>query len=173
MGTVRSRREFLGLSTAAGVGIALGMQSCKGKFKPAKVNPNDKIHVGLVGCGQRGIDQIWAGMKHLNEFQMVAICDVIEERLNKTEQLMPKGVKKYKDYRQLVSNNEIDLVIVAVPLKWHFPISKAAIHAKKHVVCEKSMTFTIPEAIELEKLALKHGKTFRMSFEKRTILLIL
>lgn len=163
----KSRREFLGLSTAAGIGITLGFHYCKGKYEPVKVNPNDKINVGLVGCGQRGIDQIWEGIKHLNEFQMVAICDVIEERLDKCVQLMPKGIKKYKDYRQLIANNEVDLVIVAVPLKWHFQISKAAILANKHVVCEKSMTFTIQEAIELEEIASHYEKSFRVSFEKR------
>ena len=166
MGSKKSRREFLGLSTAAGLGITLGLHSCKGKYKPARVNPNDKINVGLVGCGQRGIDQIWAGMKHLDEYQMVAICDVIEERLNKTRRLMPNEVKKYRDYRQLIANDEVDMVIVAVPLKWHFQISKAAILANKHVVCEKSMTYSIREAIELESLAGDHNKSFRVSFEK-------
>jgi predicted dehydrogenase len=167
MGSKKSRREFLGLSTAAGLGLTLGLHSCEDKYKPTKFNPNDKINVGLVGCGQRGIDQIWAGIKHLNEFQMVAICDVIEERLDKTGQLMPKGIKKYRDYRHLIANIEVDLVIVAVPLKWHFQISKAAILANKHVVCEKSMTFTIQEAIELEKIASEYEKSFRLSFEKR------
>lgn len=164
---LKSRREFLGLSTVTGLGIALGLPSCKGKYKPESVNPNDKINVGLVGCGERGIDQIWAGMKYLDEYQMVAICDVLEDRLDKAEQLIPNEVKKFRDYRRLIENNEVDLVIVAVPLKWHFQISKAAILANKHVVCEKSMTFTIEEAIELEKLAGEQGKSFRVAFDKR------
>lgn len=163
----KSRREFLGGLGLATAGIAIGLAACKESYKPSIFGANDKINVGLVGCSQRGVDQVWKGMQHLPEYQMVAICDVIDEQMDKAQAVMPDGIKKYKDYRELVLNTDIDLVIVATPLKWHFPVSKAAILAGKHVVCEKSMTYSIEEAVEMEQLLQNHNKAFKVSYEVR------
>ena len=162
-----TRREFLEKMGMASAGIALGLSACKSKYEPPRVAPSDKINVGLVGCSQRGVDQVWPGMKHLPEYQMVAICDVIPERMDRAAAQMPVGVRKYRDYRELVTEPSIDLVIVSTPLKWHFAISKAAMLADKHVVCEKSMTYTTEEAIELAEIAKHHGKAFKVSYEIR------
>lgn len=160
-----NRRQFLAELGLVSGGLILGLSACKEKYKPVMVGANDKINVALVGCSARGIHQIWRGMKHLHEFQMVALCDVIQDRMDSAATIMPPNIKKYRDYRELVLNPEIDLVIVATPQKWHFEISKAAILAGKHVVCEKSMTQTIEQAVELEQLALKYDKTFKVSYE--------
>jgi predicted dehydrogenase len=163
----KSRREFLGGLGLATAGIAIGLIACKESYKPTIIGANDKINVGLVGCSQRGVDQVWKGLKHLSEYQILAICDVIDEQMDKAQAVMPDGLKRYHDYRELVLNPDIDLVIVATPLKWHFPVSKAAILAGKHVVCEKSMTHTIEEAVEMEQLLQNYNKAFKVSYEVR------
>lgn len=160
-----NRRQFLSELGLVSAGMILGLTACKEKFKPALVGANDKINVALVGCSGRGIHQIWRGMKHLHEFRMVALCDVIQDRMDSAATIMPPDIIKYLDYRELVLNPDIDLVIVATPLKWHFEISKASILAGKHVVCEKSMTQTIEQAVELEQLAFNHDKAFKVSYE--------
>ena len=154
----------MGLVTAA---AGLGLTACKEKFQVPVVGANEKINVGLVGCSQRGVDQVWQGMQHLQEYRMHAICDVLDDKLEWAASQMPDAVKQYRDYRELVLDPEIDLVIVSVPLYWHFEVSKAAILAGKHVVCEKSMTKTTEQAVELERLAGEHSTSFKVSYEVR------
>lgn len=159
------RRDFIRLAALTGAGIAIGLTSCRNRYAPVAVSAGDRINVGLVGCGERGFQQVWQAVRH--EYHMVAICDVIDERMDAAGEQMSTGVKKYRDYRELVVDPEVDLVIVATPLKWHFQISKAAILAGKHVVNEKLMVYTIEEAIELEQLAAAHDQIFKVSFEVR------
>ena len=78
---MHNRRDFLtkmGLVTAA---AGLGLTACKEKFQVPVVGANEKINVGLVGCSQRGVDQVWQGMQHLQEYRMHAICDVLDDKL--------------------------------------------------------------------------------------------
>lgn len=161
------RREFLASLGLISAGMSLGLSSCKEKYKPQLFSANDKINIGLVGCSQRGVNQVWEGMQHLSEYRMLAICDVLDDKLEWAASKMPSDVKQYKDYRELIVNPDIDLVIVAVPLHWHFEVSKAALLAGKHVVCEKSMTQTIAQAIELEKLVQQSNRIFKVSYEVR------
>ena len=162
-----SRRKFLENLELAGAGVTIGLHACKKSYKPLVISSNNKINVGLVGCGQRGVDQVWKAIQHLPYYRVVAICDIIEEQMDKAATNMPTDIKRYRDYRELVINPDVDLVIVATPLKWHFLVSKAAILAGKHVVCEKTMTYSIEEVVELEQLAMEHNKAFKVSFEVR------
>ena len=62
----------------------------------------------------------------------------------------PKNIaKKYKDYRDLLADDEIDAVIVATPDHWHSRIVIDAARAGKHVYCEKGLTRTFDEAIDV------------------------
>lgn len=162
------RRNFMRLSVLGGTAMALGLASFKEKaFIPNKIRANDKINIGLVGCGDRGVDQILRGLKHLDYYKVVAICDVIPAQMDRVIKHVSNPVKRFLDYRELVVQEEIDMVIVATTLKWHFSVCKAALLANKHVVCEKMMTFDIQEAIELERLVRQSGKLFKVSFEAR------
>ena len=162
------RRNFIKLSALGGAVIAFGFSACENKkYVPKQVNATDRINVGLVGCGQRGVDQVLEGLKHLNEYKIVAFCDVIPEHMDRASDQLPYQVKQFLDYREMVIQNEVDLVIVATPLKWHFPVCKAALLANKHVVCEKMMTYTIEEAVELERLVKQSGNLFKVSYEAR------
>lgn len=162
-----SRRDFLKLSGAASIAFAIGLSACDEKFKPLAISNNDKINIGLVGCGQRGLDQILKGVRYLNDYHLHSVCDVIDYQMERVSEYINYPVKHYNDYRELVLNPEIDLVIVATPLKWHFEICKAALLANKHVMCEKVMTFTVDEARELEQIVAKSHKLFCVAFVLR------
>src|SRR5258708_32513931 len=62
------------------------------------------------------------------------------------------------DYKTILSDPTIEPVHVLVPNAWHHPISKAAVAAGKHVLCEKPFTVSVAEARELVALAAKTGK---------------
>jgi predicted dehydrogenase len=78
-----------------------------------------------------------------------------------------KGILKYRRYEDLISDNKVDVVIVATPNYTHYGIIKAALLADKHVVCEKPLTITVPEAKELISLAEKKKRLLFTVFHRR------
>jgi predicted dehydrogenase len=89
----------------------------------------------------------------------VMICDLRDEALR-------KGLDTYKlntpitskDYREVLSNKDVDAVIIAVPLYKHFEITKAALEAGKNTFCEKSLVFTPGEVVALRTLVKQYPK---------------
>lgn len=115
--------------------------------------------VGVVGCGDRGKGVMHVINQFPDKFQITAICDVLDFRL-KEAQKVSKGqpYKTYTDYKQLLDDKEIDIVLIAVPLNMHYPIAVDALKADKHLYLEKTMTYNIPQALDLVKLAKSRPK---------------
>lgn len=151
------RRDFL--KTAAGVGAALG--SAKGMFAgrgapkaSARVlGANDRINIAIVGVGGRGsylADQFAKyGQENPNSCQIVGVCDVYEKR--KRVNAEKHNVKGYLDYREVIALPDVDAVVVATPDHWHAKIALEAMDRGKDVYCEKPMTHTIEEALQLAR----------------------
>jgi predicted dehydrogenase len=109
-----------------------------------------KIRVGIIGCGDRGVG-IMNVMKQLPEqFEIKAICDVLDFRLqNAINVYTSKNLKSFKDYREVLDNKTVDAVFIATPLNMHFEIAQNALKAEKHVYLEKTMTYNADQAFEL------------------------
>ena len=113
---------------------------------------NDKVRVACIGCGGKGdsdSNQVGeAGM------EVVALCDVDENTLNKKAQKYPNA-KKYRDWRKLLSemDKSIDAVTVSVPDHMHGLVASTAMRLGKHVYCQKPLTQTVYEARALRQLA--------------------
>ncbi|MCK4982077.1 MAG: Gfo/Idh/MocA family oxidoreductase, partial [Victivallaceae bacterium] len=83
------------------------------------------------------------------------------------EELNLDPSRVYSDFNEMIANEaalpvdeRIDLLAVTTPNNWHFPIAKAFLEAGFNVMCEKPMTMTVAEAVELEKIVKESGKTF-------------
>ena len=83
------------------------------------------------------------------------------------EELNLDPSRVYNDYKELLANEaslpadeRIDFVSITTPNNWHFPMAKASLEAGFNVMCEKPMTMTVDEAVELEKVVKESGKTF-------------
>ena len=147
-----NRRDFL--KTATVVGSSLGLAGSAFAARPAKtgrvIGANDKINIGVIGCGGRGTyvagEFAKAGEKEGNA-QIIAVCDVYEKRKKKNQDI--HKVDGYLDYRELLARNDVDAVIVATPDHWHAKIALAAMDQGKDVYLEKPMCHTIEEAREL------------------------
>lgn len=113
-----------------------------------RVSPNDKIQVGLIGCNGMGFANL-ASMLKLSEVDLVALCDVDKSVLaRRTGDLENAGIKKpkwYNDYRDLLDDKDIDLVIIGTPDHWHCLQLCDAIKAGKDVYCEKPIANSIDE----------------------------
>jgi predicted dehydrogenase len=83
----------------------------------------------------------------------VAIADLVEDNSRKGAEKIGTSPKLFKDYRELLADKNIDAVCIATPLFTHFPITRDALDAGKHVFCEKSLVFKPEEVHALRALA--------------------
>lgn len=152
-----SRREALKTSAVAAGALVVG------GLTPARVlGANDRIRFAVIGCGGMGTGHL-GGLVRRGEaenIQVVAVSDVYQKRLSRAVGIC-KG-DGYQDYRKLLERNDIDAVLIATPDHWHAKIAMDAMDAGKHVYCEKPMTHTVEQAIQLRNAVRKHGKILQV-----------
>jgi predicted dehydrogenase len=117
----------------------------------------ESVPFGMIGTGSRG-SYLLKHLKGIDTGQCVAICDIEEAALNKAQQTYGGNPKRYKDYRELLADKNVEAVFVTVPLFLHFPFTKDALEAGKHVFCEKSLVFKPEEVHALRALAASKPK---------------
>ena len=88
---------------------------------------------------------------------MVALCDNYPPHLQAASEMYPQA-KTYDDYRRLLENKEIQAVMIATPLYEHAHITIDALHAGKHVFCEKSMAMTCQDCLDMYNVFKESGK---------------
>lgn len=114
------------------------------------------INIALIGFGYWGPNV--ARNIHINkEFNLYAICDYKEERLEKAKSIYVEQTSYEIDYKKLLSNPEIKAIAIAVETSGHYSLVKEALLTGKHVYVEKPFTSTVQEAQELKELALELG----------------
>lgn len=121
-----------------------------------------KIKVGVIGIGGVGEKLLRTFLLH-PEIEVVAICDVNEERVNKIAGEL-EGVVGTTEYRQLLDRMDIDLFYLAVPPKYHHPIASEILQHKKHLLCEKPLANSLDEAQEMLRTAEEAGVVHAMNF---------
>ena len=147
--TRRDAAKLAAGATAAAVIAAPWIQ----KVKAA----NNQVQMAIIGTGGRGQYHI----THLNGLdggRLVAACDIFQPNLDKAVNSSKDKPKGYKDYREILNRNDIDAVLIATPLYTHFPITRDALLAGKHVLCEKSLVHKPEEIHMLRKLVNERPK---------------
>jgi predicted dehydrogenase len=132
-------------------GSAIPLAGNSNLFK--EKNPAKVYKVGIIGYGDRG-SGMHAVMKSMpDRFEVIGICDVLPFRIENAKSKSPTGIAYYEDYSQLLSNKEIEVVLVATPLFLHFDHAKAVLESGKHLFLEKTMVFNIEQAQQLHQLS--------------------
>ncbi|RAJ07471.1 Gfo/Idh/MocA family protein [Arenibacter echinorum] len=147
---IQNRRKFIkkGSLLAMGTGAAFLFPMELLASIRRNISPNDKIGVGLIGCNGMGFSDLTSMLK-MSEIEVVALCDVDDSVLKKrTADLEKAGIKKpklYKDYRKLLEDKDVDVVIIGTPDHWHCLQLSDAVKAGKDVYCEKPLANSIEE----------------------------
>lgn len=149
--TRRDAVKTAGLATAA---AALAVIEAPA-VHTVKAAPN-KVKFGMIGTGSRGA-YLLKHLKGIDSGDCVALCDLKPEALQRGKDTIGGNPKLYKDYRELLADKDVEAVLIATPLYVHYPITKDAIEAGKHVFCEKCLVFTPQEVYALRDLASKHS----------------
>lgn len=114
------------------------------------------INIGVIGYGYWGPNMV-RNFYANREAKVVQVCDVNKKRLALVESGYPT-IKTTTDFKELVKDPEIDAVVIATPVSYHFPTAKEALENGKHVLLEKPMTSTVEESEKLIELAGKKKK---------------
>lgn len=110
---------------------------------------NDRIGVGLIGCNGMGFANL-SSLMRLPGIEVVGLCDVDTRVLDRREgEIAAAGLNKprrYGDYRELLEQRDIDVVVIGTPDHWHCLQLVDALQAGKDVYCEKPIANSIAEA---------------------------
>ena len=154
-----SRRGFIGKTATAGaVGLSAPyFVSAKALGQQGSPGANDKIHVGLIGCGGMGRGNLRNCAKH-EDVAVTAVCDVQQPRLDATVKEYEGAPKPYRDYRELLAAKDVDAVIIGTPPHWHCLNAIHACEAGKDIYLQKPMTLHLGESLAVLGAVKKHNR---------------
>lgn len=170
-----SRRDFI-RSSATSVG-AVAAVTATGTQEVQAASPNEKIRIGFIGPGGRGFG---AHVKRLTKLQvegkpieLVAVCDVYSEHRDRAadyiEKETGKAPSKHEDYLEMFAKANLDAVCIGTPDHWHAKQTMDALNHGLHVYCEKPMTKTVEEAIEVMRTWQKSGKVMQVGVQSTSL----
>ena len=126
------------------------------------------LHIGIIGLGAIGQRLIKQFTEH-PKVKIAAVCDRLESLARETADSLG-GIQVYTDYKNLIADQRIDLVYVAVPPKLHHHIVMDVLKAKKHILCEKPLANSLEEAKEMADAAKEanviHAMNFPLNYEQ-------
>jgi predicted dehydrogenase len=171
-----SRRDFL-KSSACTAGVLGAATQLATSAAAGSVSANAKIRIGFVGPGGRGFG---AHVKRLTKLQLegqpielVAVCDVYSEHRDRAASYIEKETgnapDKYEDYVEMYEKANLDAVCIGTPDHWHARQAIDALNAGMHVYCEKPMTKTVEEAIDVMKTWQKSGQVMQVGVQSTSL----
>ena len=124
---------------------------------------NDRLRVGIIGAGGRGMDLV-DDLRKVPNTQLVAVADVYRRRREEARRVVP-GVEVFDDHRRLLDLKDVDAVIVATPLHTHARHFLDTLAAGKDLYAEKTMTWSVPEAEECLAAAQKSDRIVQIGLQ--------
>jgi predicted dehydrogenase len=169
-----SRRDFVRTAAAGSLAAPWLLDSLHAQPK----SPNDRIQVGFIGVGTMGRGHL-GGFLGDKDVQVVAVCDVVKERLDDAKRIVEerygkekrtdfKGCAAHNDFRKIIDDKSIDAVVIATPDHWHAIPCILAARAKKDIYCEKPLTHNIVEGRRIVAEAAKASVIFQTGSQQRS-----
>ena len=161
-----NRRQFIGASAAT---LAL---SAMGPYV-AGVSEEKKMRVGLIGTGWYGKADLLR-LIQVAPVDVVSLCDVDKNMLEaaadlvSTRQVSKKKPRTYADYREMLKEKDLDLVLIATPDHWHALTMIAAVESGADVYCQKPISVDIAEGQAMLAAARKHKRVVQIGTQRRS-----
>src|SRR5260370_41759001 len=154
-----NRRKFLQASAA---GLALtGLAAYAAEFS------DPKKRVGLIGCGWYGKCDLFR-LIQVAPVEVVSLCDVDKRMLSETVDLVSvrqashKKPRTFSDYRTMLAEKDLDIVLIGTPDHWHPLPMLAAVKAGAHVYCQKPISIDVVEGQAMLAAARKYNRVVRI-----------
>ena len=164
-----TRRDFIYRSAILGAGASFSPLLVRAGR--TEISANDKIGIGLIGCNGMGFGNLTSFLRN-SEVECVALADidqgVLDRRVAEVEKMQGKKPLAYKDWRHLIDNKDVDVVIVGTPDHWHCLQMVAACEAGKDVYCEKPLGNSIEECNIMVRAAEKYKSVVQVGQWQRS-----
>jgi predicted dehydrogenase len=159
-----TRRDFLRSAAAAGTVTILSTSRVRGA--------NDRIRVGLIGCGGRGVDAHIPGFASQAGVVIVAVSDPDREHTARAAKAIASKygnqVEQYVDMRKMLDRKDIDVIANATQNYWHGLSTIWACQAGKHVYVEKPLSHYIWEGRQMVNAARKYHRIVQCGTQHRS-----
>src|SRR5271165_4573353 len=162
-----NRRKFLEAASAAGMAFSIG-----GKYSLGFTSREAK-RIGLIGCGWYGKADLLR-LIQVAPVEVVSLCDVDKKMLahaaemTATRQASKKTPRTYPDYREMLKEKDLDIVLIATPDHWHPLAMIAAVEAGADVYVEKPISVDVTEAQAMLAAARKHRRVVQVGTQRRS-----
>ncbi|WP_067030601.1 Gfo/Idh/MocA family oxidoreductase [Allomuricauda sp. CP2A] len=162
-----NRRNFLKGSTAALALSSFGAYGLDLVYAPKKWN------VGLIGCGWYGKSDLFKLIQVAN-VEVVSLCDVDRNYLEETATLVSQRQKSgrkprlYKDYRKMLAEKDLDIVLIGSPDHWHALQAIEAMESGAHLYLQKPISLDVLEGEAILATARKLGKKVQVGTQRRS-----
>ncbi|MDP0490329.1 MAG: Gfo/Idh/MocA family oxidoreductase [Verrucomicrobiota bacterium JB023] len=127
----------------------------------AETAPSNQLTKAILGCG--GISDLHLSMPG----KLLALCDVDRKHLDgKLAKAKAEGLGQpdgYRDFREVIARDDVDIIHIATPPHWHALMAIEAAKAGKDIWCEKPMSRTIGEGLKMVEAVEKHDRIFRLN----------
>ncbi len=131
-------------------------------------SPNERPGLALIGCGGQGSGDLQNASRFGN---VVALCDPKEAQTSAALKRFSKDGKAptiEKDFRRILENKDVDIVVNGTPDHWHTLVNIGAAKAKKDIYGEKPLTLTVDEGKHVVKAVRDNKIVFQTGTQQRS-----
>ncbi|APW59194.1 Gfo/Idh/MocA family protein [Paludisphaera borealis] len=164
------RRDFLKAGVGAG---ALGLAWPAWREVAAMAADQPAKRVGLIGCGWYGKADLFR-LIQVAPVEVVSLCDVDKNMLadaadtTAVRQASKKRPRTYGDYREMLKEKDLDVVLIATPDHWHALPMIAAVEAGADVYVQKPISVDVAEGQAMLAAARRHGRVVQVGTQRRS-----
>jgi len=162
-----NRRRFLKTASASFALAALGASGLD------IIHPQKTIRVGLIGTGWYGKSDLFR-LIQVAPVEVIALCDVDNNLLKEAGDMVSKRQKSgkaprlYKDYRKMLAENALDIVLIGTPDHWHALTAIEAMKAGAHVYVQKPISVDVMEGEAMVAAARKYNRVVQVGTQRRS-----
>src|SRR6185312_6982183 len=146
------RRQFIKRMAQTAAVVSTSALSAQRVF-----GANERVRVGLIGCGGRGMFDAKL-MRDVPNVEFAAVCDLYPQHLARAKEWAGTTAKEYKDFRRLLEQKDVDAVLIATPDHWHAIPTVLACQAGKGVYVEKPLSHNVREGRAMIETARRHNR---------------
>jgi predicted dehydrogenase len=164
------RRQFITAATATGFALSAASRASLVAQEIADQKPK---RVGLIGCGWYGKCDLFR-LIQVAPVDVISLCDPDKQQLNKAAELVSQRQKSkqkprlFGDYREMLKEKDLDIVLIGTPDHWHALAMIAAVEAGADVYCQKPISVDVAEGQAMLAAARKHNRVVQVGTQRRS-----
>ena len=168
-----SRRKFLSSSALGLAGLTILPSWI---IDGVRIPPSDRVVLGFIGLGRQALSD-FSGFAACQGIQVAACCDVdtmkVERFRNRVmdwqkSKNMNQRCDGYEFYEDMLNRKDIDAIEIVTPDHWHALMAIHACQAGKDVYCQKPLSYTIKESLEMVKATRYYNRVFQVGSQQRS-----